>query len=198
MDRIHIALFTPGYPYVDAAVRAVELSRRDHASFARTIGEPLSLHRDQFARGFVASDATHVLLLEGGVVPPENVLERLLEADASIVTAVYLQWVDERLSTNVQAFTDRSWSENVPARIFPVRRCLLGCILLRREVFAKVPAPWFLSMMTPEGFVGDDEWFCSAVRRAGLSILCDGTVTCASVRQGVDLLAVGGGRLHRP
>ena len=65
MDQIHIALFTPGYPFVDAAIRALELSRRHGASFSRSIGEPLSLNRDQFARSFVATPSTHVLLLEG-------------------------------------------------------------------------------------------------------------------------------------
>jgi hypothetical protein len=197
MHRVHVALFTPGYPFVDAAIRAVELSRAPGAVFSRIIGEPLSLHRDQFARGFMATDATHALLLDGDIVPPQDLLERLLAADASMVTAVYPQWANERLSTNVQAFSDRAWSERVPARLFPVRRCLLGCVLLRREVFARVPAPWFLSSMTPAGLLTDDEWFCAAVRRAGLSILCDGTVTCAALRQGVDLLAAAGGGLHR-
>jgi hypothetical protein len=197
IDRIHIALFTPGYPYVDAAVRAVELARRPGARFSRIIGEPLSLHRDRFARQFLESDATHVLLLEGDVVPPEDVLERLLAADASIVTAAYYQWVDDRLSTNVQTVTETTWSEKIPARLFPVRRCRLGCVLLRRDLFARMPGPWFLSTMTAARFVAEDEWFCNAVRNAGVAILCDGALTCASLRQGVDLLAVHGGTIPR-
>lgn len=197
MDQIHVALFTPGYPYVDAALRAVALSRRDGGGFSRSIGEPLSLHRDQFARWFVGTEATHALLLEGDVVPPEDVIDRLLKADAPVVTAVYPQWVDDRLSTNVQAVADKTWSDKIPPRIFPVRRCLLGCVLVGREVFAAVPKPWFLSTMTATRFVTDDEWFCEAVRGAGLRILCDGTVTCAALRQGTDLLAIAGGRIHR-
>ncbi len=198
MDQIHIALFTPGYPFVDAAIRALELSRRHGARFSRSIGEPLSLNRDQFARSFVATPSTHVLLLEGDIVPPEDVVERLLKVGAPVATAVYPQWVDERLSTNVQAIADRTWSDTVPARIFPVRRCLLGCVLVRREVFATIQAPWFLSTMTATRFVTDDEWFCDAVRRAGQRILCDGAATCTAVRQGTDLLALAGGRIHRP
>jgi len=194
MDHIHIALFTPGYPYVDAAIRAVELSRRPGATFSRSIGEPLSLQRDQFARWFIETKSSHVLLLEGDVVPPEDVLDRLLKAGAPVVTAAYPQWVDERLSTNVQAVTDKTWSDAIPARVFPIRRCLLGCVLVGREVFAAVAAPWFLSTMTATRFVTDDEWFCDAVRRAGQRILCDGTVTCTALRQGTDLLAMAGGQ----
>ena len=54
-----------------------------------------------------------------------------------------------------------------------------------------------MATMTRTRFVTDDEWFCDAVRRAGLTILCDGRVTCAAVRQGTDLLAVSGRDIHR-
>ncbi|HEV8208934.1 MAG TPA: hypothetical protein VGP77_02380 [Vicinamibacterales bacterium] len=196
-DRIHIALFTPGYPYVDAVLRAVRLSRRPGASLSRSIGEPLAPRRDQFAQWLLESDATHALLLEGDIIPPEDVLDRLLLVGAPVVTATYPQWIDGRLSTNVQATTDVSWSDTVSPEIFPVRRCLLGCVLVQRDVFVKVPAPRFLSTMTDVGFLPDDKWFCDAVRRAGLGIRCDGRVLCSSVRQGTDLLAMTGGSIQR-
>jgi hypothetical protein len=50
--------------------------------------------------------------------------------------------------------------------------------------------------MTATRFISDDEWFCTAVARAGLSIVCDGSVVCRSFRQGADLLALAGQRLH--
>ena len=194
MTQLHVALFTPGYPYVDATLRAVDVARRHHAGFSRSIGEPLSLQREQFARWFAATESTHALLLEGDVVPPEDVVDRLLAANAPVVTAAYPQWVDDRLSTNVQAVADKTWSDTVPARLFPVRRCLLGCVLVRREVFTTLAGPWFLATMSAASFVTDDEWFCSAVRRAGMPILCDGTVMCAALRQGTDLRSLAAAR----
>ena len=194
---IHVALFTPGYPYVDAVLRAVELSRRHGAELSRTIGEPLSLRRDQFARRLLDSNATHALLLEGDVVPPADALERLLDVNAPVATAVYPQWLDDRLLTNVQARPDARWSESVPPAVFPVRRCLLGCVLVQREVFEKIPAPRFLSTISGSRFVADDEWFCAAVQRAGLRVMCDGRVTCGSIRQGTDLLPLMGERIHK-
>jgi hypothetical protein len=195
-DRVHVALFTPGYPYVDAVLRAVKLSQRQGASLSRSIGEPLASHRDRLARWLLDSEATHALLLEGDVVPPEDVLDRLLLVGAPVVTAVYPHWVDERLATNVQATADATWSDKVPPAVFTVRRCLLGCVLVHRDVFASVPPPWFLSTMTGTGLLSDDKWFCDAVRRAGLGIRCDGRVMCSSIRQGTDLLAVAGGSIQ--
>ena len=195
--QLHIALFTPGYPHVDAVLRSVELSRRHDATLTRVVGEPFSLHRDQFARNFIASPATHALLLEGEIVPPIDVVDRLLAADAPVATALYPQWADDRLVTNVQTGAAKTWADHAPATVFAVRRCLLGCVLVRRETFAAIQAPWFLSTITGTRFIPDDEWFCAAVRRAGLSIVCDGAATCSFIRQGTDLLAMMGARIHR-
>jgi hypothetical protein len=197
MPRVHIALFTNGYPYVDAAIRAMDLSHRHGATFSRSIGEPYSLRRDQFVRWFLETDATHALLLEGDVVPPEDALDRLLDANAPVVTAAYPQWIDDRLCANVQTPTDATWSDTIPPQRFPIRRCLLGCVLVTREALRAIPAPWFLSTMTATRFVTDDEWFCAAASRAGLPIICDGSIMCASLRQGTDLRAIAGARLQR-
>jgi hypothetical protein len=194
---VHVALFTAGYPYVDTVVRAVEVARRQGASFSRSIGEPFSLYRDKFARWFIEAGGAHALLLEDHVVPPEDVLDRLLRIDAPVVTAVYPRWVDGRFTTNAQAVSDRGWSDRVPARVFPVRRCALGCVLIRREVFERVAAPWFFATMEGDRFIEDDEWFCAAVRRARMPILCDGTTVCTAVKQGTDLLSLSGGSIRR-
>ena len=197
MPGLHVALFTNGYPYVDAVTRAVELAHRHGAEFSRAIGEPFSLRRDQYVRRFLETDAADVLFLEGDIVPPDDVVDRLMKVAAPVVTAVYPRWHDDRLTTNVQAVSDRDWSDRVPARVFPVRRCALGCVLIRREAFERLPSPWFLATLSGERFVDDDEWFCTAVRKAGMPILCDGTVVATSVRQGTDLLALCGRSLRR-
>jgi hypothetical protein len=197
MPRVHIAFFSNGYPHVDAALRAIDLSHRHGASFSRSNGEPFAFRRDQFVRWFLETDATHALLLEGEVLPPEDALSRLLDAGAPIVTAVYPQWVDDRLCTNVQLPTGQTWADAVPAKRFTVSRCLLGCLLVSREALLKISPPWFFSTMTASRFVTDDEWFSAAVARAGLSIACDGSLVCASFRQGTDLRALAGARLQR-
>jgi hypothetical protein len=197
MSRIHIAFFTTGYPYVDAATRAIDLSHRHGASFSRSIGEPYGFRRDNFVRWFLDTDASHALLLEGDIVPPEDALSRLLDAAAPIATAVYTQWADDRLCTNVQMPTATTWADAVPQARVPVSRCLLGCVLISREALRKMTPPWFLSTMTASRFVTDDEWFCAMASRAGLSIICDGSVQCASFRQGHDLRALAKARAQR-
>jgi hypothetical protein len=196
MAKVHVALFTNGYPHVDAAIRALDLSHRHNATFSRSIGEPYSLRRDQLVRWLLETDASHALMLDGDVVPPEDALGRLLDVDAPVATAAYPQWLDERLCANVMPLNDSTWPQAIPAERFPVRRCLLGCVLVTREALQAIPAPWFLSTVTASGFVSDDDWFCTAASRAGLSIICDGGLMCAAYRQGTDLRAVPGGELR--
>jgi hypothetical protein len=197
LPGLQVVLFTDGYPYVDCVMRAVDLARRHGGSFSRVIGEPFSLRRDQFVRRFLDSGGAHALFLEGDVVPPEDLLDRLLATPAPVVTAVYPRWLDGRMTSNVQAAADRGWSDNVPARVFAVRRCTLGCTLIRREVFERVEPPWFLATLAGDRFVDDEEWFCNAVRRTGMPILCDGSVMCSAVRQRTDLRSLPGGTLRR-
>jgi hypothetical protein len=196
MARVHIALFTNGYPHVDAAVRAMDLTQRHGATFSRSIGEPYSFRRDQFVRWFLDTDASHVLLLEGTVVPPPDALDRLLDAAAPVVTAAYPQWIDDRICANVQSLTGSTWSDTIPSERFPVRRCLLGCVLVTREALQAIQPPWFLATMTSTRFVTDDEWFCAAVSRAGLPIVCDGRIMCSAFRQGTDLRLFAGARFQ--
>ncbi len=197
MPRPHVALFTTGYPFVDAATRAVELARRHQAGFSRSVGEPFSLKRDQFVRWFLESDASHALMLEGDVVPPEDALERLLDVGSGVATALYPQWLDDELCTNVQTAGDGIWDRTAAPIRFPVTRCLFGCALVSREAFNATKAPWFLGTMTANGFVSDSEWFCGALEQAGVSLVCDGSILCAAYRQGADLNQLTGGRIQR-
>ncbi|MBM3820529.1 MAG: hypothetical protein FJW14_16135 [Acidimicrobiia bacterium] len=129
-------------------------------------------------------------------MPPEDVVERLLTLNAPVATAVYPQWVDDRLATNVQGTQDQTWSATVPPKVVSVRRCLLGCVLVHRDVFTKLNAPWFISAWIGDRYVPDDEWFCNAVRGAGLGIRCDGAAVCKAFRMGTELLSLTGGSLH--
>lgn len=52
-----------------------------------------------------------------------------------------------------------------------------GCMLIRTEVFDKIPEPWFKTLDFPDKMT-EDVWFCLAVRKAGFKILAHGGVLC--------------------
>jgi hypothetical protein len=99
------------------------------------------------------------------------------------------QWVDDRLAANVQAVAGQTWSDTIPAKLFPIRRCLLGCVLLRREVFTTVPSPWFLATMAATRFVDDDE---GSVARCGRRVCAPcATAACCARALGFGVVSTG-------
>ncbi len=58
MARVHIAFFSNGYPYVDAAIWAMDLSHRHGASFSRSIGQPYSFRRRRLLQWLMAADGS--------------------------------------------------------------------------------------------------------------------------------------------
>lgn len=78
-----------------------------------------------------------------------------------------------------------------------------GCLLVRREVFEELPKPWFDTPIKPDmtSMLGEDIYFCTAARRAGLDIYIDTSIICEhtiksmhvpyAFRQG--LIALGSG-----
>ena len=187
---------TRGSAYVPSLLEAQRVAQRFDGELLVEIGRPIELVRTRIVTRFMESGADYLLTIDDDIIAPADAAERLLALDAAVATAVYPQWLDDRLLTNVQARAGAAWSESVPPSVFPVRRCLLGCVLVRREVFEKIPAPRFLSTISGSRFIADDEWFCDAVQRTGLRLLCDGRITCGSIRQGTDLLPLMGERIH--
>lgn len=198
LPRVRIVLITRGYPHVETALTAAALGRRHDADIQASHGEPASVNREIFANRFLESDGTHLLLIDEFVLPPITALDDLLAHDQPIVSGVYPQWASGRVVSSACGLTDADWPVSAPATVFPVRRTRLGCVLIRRDVFDRVPRPWFMAGEHEDGTaLDDDEWFCDAVRRAGLRILCDGRVLCGQMVSGVNLLAAAGEGFRR-
>lgn len=68
------------------------------------------------------------------------------------------------------------WKKNT---IFEVTGTIgTGCMMIKTEVFGKIPKPWFKTVDTENGKITDDVWFCERVREAGFKILADAHVIC--------------------
>ena len=64
---------------------------------------------------------------------------------------------------------------------------------LLRDVFERTRRPWFQFGAAPGGrVIGEDVWFSNGVLQAGLEIVCDGSLHCSHVKDGMDLLKLAG------
>jgi len=75
--------------------------------------------------------------------------------------------------------------------LLPVQSCGRSGMLVRREVFQRIPGPWFQLGQTNPEYSGEDLHFCGKLREAGIPILADtdlsfghtGPVTAWPVRE---------------
>lgn len=102
-----------------------------------------------------------LFLLEEDIIPPEDALVKLLQAESLVVSGVYYLRSFPHKPVNFKEYTG------------------LGCILLKKEVFEHV---------SPEDFkwsdlYADDYYFCQAMLDKGLTIVVDKKVQCKHVQE---------------
>lgn len=149
------------------------------------------VHGRNRIRQFVLDEKyDYFLSLEQDVVPPVDVIERLLNRDMPIVSGVYLNKVTregEKPALQVMAgiFYSQEEEKNkivrsigfmslFPSRLIPVAYTGLGCILIRRDVLENVSFRY-----QENDRACDDIYFCSDAREKGYPIYLDSSVLCA-------------------
>jgi len=175
----------------------------------------LARKQDALRQHALESGHSHLLLLESDIIPPVDVVDRLLGADASVTTALYFVTAREETLTpvtgeqrlelasrgapevgSVLRIRERQvpciyglqrddaggkavahlWSMDdwLQARISGIRRVRiarggLGCVLIRRDVLARVP----FRLPPDSGSHFSDYYFYQDVFRAGFSATAD-------------------------
>ncbi len=130
----------------------------------------------------------YLLSLEQDVIPPNDVIEKLLSHNKKIVSGVYFNlmklenstepkpmlWRDYNITTNRMIFlTDE---EILKPQILELSACGLGCLLIHKSVLEKIK---FRYSVEKEGF--DDVWFSHDCRALNFSIYVDTSIRCKHI-----------------
>jgi hypothetical protein len=120
-----------------------------------------------------ASDSSHILFLDSDMVFPATTLERLLRHELDIVGATYCMRRPQHAATHRNL--DRSSALPFDgSELYEVESLGGGCILIRKEVFLALKAPYFESVWISEKIPqGEDRTFCLRAREAGFKVWCD-------------------------
>lgn len=127
--------------------------------------------------------------LEQDVIPPEDVIQRLLKHNKKIITGVYFSY---QTNNDVTLLVPLLWQrvakdkvrfmleeEISEPRLVEVGACGVGCILIHRDVLEKVK---FRFDKNDKGF--DDVWFCLDAFNAGFRIFADTAIKCKHLIKG--------------
>jgi SAM-dependent methyltransferase len=188
-----VVIATPTYDYKVAWGQMVAMSGmvKPPHSFFNINGPLICYNRNLLVQEtLLSSDCTHLWFLDSDVVPPSPYgLMRLLQREKDIITGLYarktvpnqwLMWIKDN-PVNIS-------NPETPFEIFPEYRDKVteitgagaGCLLIKREVFEKVPPPWFKVDYT-EGTTeawGEDVYFFNKTRKYGIKSFIDTSVIC--------------------
>lgn len=131
----------------------------------------------------------HFLSLEQDVIPPKDVIEKLIKNNKEVVGGVYFKLGDDNKTLLAIAWKQLNekyarrfkFSEVNNKGLIEVANCGLGCVLISREILEKVK---FRYVKRKEPY--DDIWFCEDVRKLGIKIYLDTSVVCKHLVKGMD------------
>ena len=147
---------------------------------------PISAARNVAVDEFMKDkDSTHLFFLDRDVVPPIDIVPRLLQHDKLVVGGWYILRGNKLPSVFMQGklggYVQVSQQELVNARrkqpLLPVDGNGVGCILIQREVFNILDKPYFLEMEGSQG-CGEDLFFHSKCRKFGIPTYVDVNLFC--------------------
>ena len=134
----------------------------------------------------IKKDYGYLLSLEQDVIPPRDIIERLLRYNKKVIAGVYfavnfyqgkhqllpLIWVDFDEKNKKMFYVDkiRLWSN----KLIKIATCGLGCILIHKDILKKFK--FRFDSNYKEGF--DDMFFCKDLRENKIEIYVDTSIKC--------------------
>ena len=134
----------------------------------------------------IKNDYGYLLSLEQDVIPPRDIIERLLIHNKKVISGVYfavnfyqgkhqllpLIWVDFDEKNKKMFYVDkiRLWSN----KLIKIATCGLGCILIHKDILKKFK--FRFDSNYKEGF--DDMFFCKDLRENKIEIYADTSIKC--------------------
>lgn len=131
--------------------------------------------RNKLAHKAVAENASHVLFLDTDMVFPPDSLIRLLKHDLDIVGVNYAMKRIPSMPTSESLDTTPNHTRKSTTGLGEVAYIATGVLLVKADVFRKLPMPWFLTPYSPThgGYMTEDVYFCCLARETGFRIWCD-------------------------
>lgn len=193
MNKVYISIPTKsGQVYFELMMRLLKWT---HQSIPVMINfepfmAPIDHCRNTIVKKFLATDCTHLLMIDDDIVPPSDALERLLFHDKDICGAacpIIGPNEYKELEIKYNAYTKDSSGYNAILKaggMMYVDAIGTGCIMIKRQVLENIDAP-FMTEYDTEGLkmTGEDISFCERAKELQCEIFCDFKLKCKHIKQ---------------
>ncbi len=138
---------------------------------------PLEFARNEQVRRFLASDCTHLFILDADCVPQLGTVQRLLRHDLPFVTAPHPTMIGVEVGLMVMDAAEGGGYRSHQPTTGMQRVDVVGCagMLIRRDVLTSIPAPWFTFDMDENGNMlrGEDFGLCEKMAALNIEVWAD-------------------------
>jgi Glycosyl transferase family 2 len=152
---------------------------------------PIELSRELAAEKALEMNAKYLWFVDDDTVPPPNTMKKLIYVldnfpEVAVCGGVYVTREADTPQPLVFRGMGRGsyWHWKV-GDIFEVTGMGAGCMMIKTEVFKKLPKPWFTfeesvsdDPMIASHSISEDIHFCNLVQQAGYKIFAHGGVLC--------------------
>lgn len=166
------------------------------AEHAKDVRERIAVSRNMLRDHVLQNNYEYFLSLEQDVIPPKDVLPRLLRHQKKIVSGIYFKLYSmvipvhkkeevvlkkkKMLTPLIFKFSNEpskmrvcTYKDVEGDKFFKIRACGLGCVLIHRDVLEKIK---FRKEESSESY--DDFIFCTDAYEHGFEIYADTSVKC--------------------
>lgn len=180
-----IAAPTVGIVSTSWALHLYEIAKTPQTRLQTWKGLPFDVARNQLVRDAQEQGAKHILFLDTDVLPPIDVVRKLMWRHLPIVSG--LVWSKARgggPAAWIKHEGGYKFISNLPSdAIMEVDAIPMGCCLIDMRVFDSIPYPWFNWRISEPGKnipgqVSEDFDFCESVKEKGFRIFVDTGCRC--------------------
>jgi hypothetical protein len=134
-------------------------------------GTLIDSSRNMIVEQALQANCSHLLFIDSDMAFKEDALLWLLQQDKDIIGVTYCTRRAPFLLVhhNISVLDPRSLLE--PIGKYRVAALPCGFMLIKTDVFKKLPKPWFVTDCREE--LGEDVFFCRAARAAGFDVWLD-------------------------
>lgn len=164
-------------------LQLVANSKLDIEIIVSSRGYNTSENRNYIAAQAVKRDCSHLFFVDDDMVFPPDTLDRLSAHDKDIVGGVY------NTKYEVQAPVVEFLDNETHDRLFKVGAIGTGCLLIKTDVFKKIPqnykgqCGWFNYLWNDNGSIkmSHDWLFCHNARELGYEVWADPTINIGHI-----------------
>lgn len=169
--------------------RISEWSKKYDIFFFPVLGmQPVDHARNHIVEEFLKTDFDYLMMIDNDTIPPEDAIEKLLKHDKEFVSGLtpIVSGADAKiLKYNAVGADDKEIKPNTGLQVS--RGVGASCLLIKREVFKKIPKPYFRFKFEADNgnpcYVTEDIFFISRLINAGIIPYVDSDVVCVHAKK---------------